>query len=183
MLVNNAALDAKFDQESTGKVNSSRFENYPVALLRKSIEVNITGTLQMTQAVCRQMLEQKHGNIINVASTYSLVAPNQSLYDFGTGIQQFKPVDYIVTKSCIPNFTKYLATFYAGENIRCNAIVPHGIENNHSDAFKENFARLSPMGRMCEREELVGPFSFLASDASSYMTGAVLTVDGGWTAW
>ena len=183
VLVNNAAIDAKFDAENEGKVNQSRFENYPIDLLRKSMEVNLTGTIQMTQAVCRQMLKQKHGNIVNVASTYSLVAPNQSLYDYGTGIQQYKPVDYILTKSCIPNFTRYLATFYAGDNIRCNAIVPHGIENNHGAEFKENFSRLSPLGRMCEREELIGPFTFLASDASSYMTGSILTVDGGWTAW
>ena len=93
VLVNNAALDAKFDKENTGKVNQSRFEHYPVDLLTKSIGVNITGTIQMTQAVCRQMLKQNSGNIINVASTYSLVAPNQGLYDFGSGTQQFKPVD------------------------------------------------------------------------------------------
>lgn len=183
VLINNAAIDAKFDTDNVGKVNQSRFENYPIDLLRTSVDVNLTGTVQMTQAVCRQMLEQQSGHIINVASTYSLVAPNQSLYDFGTGDQQFKPVDYIVTKSFIPNFTRYLATFYAKDNIRCNAIVPHGIDNKHGDAFKLNFARLSPLGRMCNREELIGPFSFLASDSSSYMTGALLTVDGGWTAW
>jgi NAD(P)-dependent dehydrogenase (short-subunit alcohol dehydrogenase family) len=126
---------------------------------------------------------QGQGNIINVASTYSMVAPNQQLYDFGQGIQQYKPIDYIASKSFIPNFTRYVATFYAGEGIRCNAIVPHAIENQHSEAFKNNFSRLSPLGRMCEREELIGPFTFLASEASSYMTGSILTVDGGWTAW
>ncbi|MFI5172635.1 MAG: SDR family oxidoreductase, partial [Chitinophagales bacterium] len=93
------------------------------------------------------------------------------------------PVDYIVTKSFIPNFTKYIATFYAKENIRCNAIAPHGIFNDHSDAFIHNFSKLSPLGRMAEKNEMIGPFTFLASDASSYMTGSILTVDGGWTAW
>jgi NAD(P)-dependent dehydrogenase (short-subunit alcohol dehydrogenase family) len=183
VLINNAAIDAKFDNENQDKVNHSRFENYPIDLLRKSVEVNLTGTVIMTQAACRQMLKQGSGNIINVASTYSLVSPNQNLYDFGEGIKNFKPVDYIASKSFIPNFTRYIATFYSKENIRCNAIVPHGIFNDHPEEFLVNFSKMSPLGRMCEREELNGPFTFLASDASSYMTGSVLVVDGGWTAW
>jgi NAD(P)-dependent dehydrogenase (short-subunit alcohol dehydrogenase family) len=183
VLINNAAIDAKFDKENTSKVNQSRFEHYPLELLKKSIDVNLTGTILMSQIACRQMLKQGHGNIINVASTYSLVAPNQSLYDFGEGIKNFKPIDYIATKSFIPNFTRYLATFYAKDNIRCNAIVPHGIFNNHDERFLVNFSKMSPLGRMCDRDELNGPFTFLASDASSYMTGSVLVVDGGWTAW
>lgn len=183
VLVNNAAIDAKFDKTGMSKVNQSRFENYPLDLLRKSVDVNLTGTIIVTQAVCRQMLQQGHGNIINVASTYSVVAPNQSLYDFGQGIQNYKPIDYIASKSFIPNFTRYIATFYAADKIRCNAIVPHGILNNHDEAFLSNFAKLSPLGRMCDRNELHGPFTLLASDESSYMTGSVLMVDGGWTAW
>lgn len=183
VLINNAAIDAKFDKQGAGSINPSRFENYPIELLRKSVDVNLTGTVIMTQAACRQMLKQGHGNIINVASTYSLVAPNQNLYDFGEGIKNFKPVDYIASKSFIPNFTRYIATFYSKENIRCNAIVPHGIFNEHPEEFLVNFSKMSPLGRMCEREELNGPFTFLASDASSYMTGSILVVDGGWTAW
>ncbi|NJC26107.1 SDR family oxidoreductase [Neolewinella antarctica] len=182
VLINSAAIDAKFDKGGTGKINNSRFENYPEAPLRQSVEVNMTATIQMTQVVCRQMVEQGHGNIINLASTYSLVAPNQGLYDFGGQIS-YKPIDYVATKSFIPNFTRYLATFYAKEGIRCNAVVPHGIENNHSDEFKERFAQYSPMARMCDRKELIGIFVYLASDASSYMTGSVIPVDGGWTAW
>ncbi|MBP1637948.1 MAG: family oxidoreductase [Bacteroidetes bacterium] len=183
VLINNAAIDAKFDAEGSSKVNKSRFEHYPIDALRKSVEVNLIGTVIITQVVCRQMLKQKHGNIINVASTYSVVAPNQNLYDFGDGISNYKPVDYIASKSFIPNFTRYLATFYAQDGIRCNAIVPHGIFNNHPEAFLKNWSKLSPIGRMCNREELNGPFSFLVSDASSYMTGSVVNVDGGWTAW
>ena len=183
VLINNAAIDAKFDMEGSSKVNKSRFEFYPIDALRKSVEVNLIGTVIITQVVCRQMLKQEHGNIINVASTYSVVAPNQNLYDFGNGISNYKPVDYIASKSFIPNFTRYIATFYAQDGIRCNAIVPHGIFNNHPEAFLKNWSKLSPMGRMCNREELNGPFSFLVSDASSYMTGSVVNVDGGWTAW
>lgn len=183
VLINSAAIDAKFDKAHAADINPSRFEHYPADLLRQSVDVNLTGTVLMTQATCRQMLAQGSGNIINVASTYSLVAPNQSLYDFGDGVKQFKPVDYVASKSFIPNFTRYVATFYAKDGIRCNAIVPHGVLNGHDEAFLKNFAKLSPLGRMCDREELIGPFTFLASDASSYMTGSVLTIDGGWTAW
>jgi NAD(P)-dependent dehydrogenase (short-subunit alcohol dehydrogenase family) len=183
VLINNAAIDAKFDIENASKINKSRFEFYPLDELIKSVNVNLIGTVLITQIMCRQMLKQKKGNIINVASTYSLVAPNQSLYDFGEGISNFKPVDYIASKSFIPNFTRYLATFYSKEGIRCNAIVPHGIYNNHSNEFLKNWSKLSPIGRMCNREELNGPFTFLASEASSYMTGSILNVDGGWTSW
>jgi len=183
VLINIAAIDAKFDKDNSISIDNNRFENYPIQLLKKSIDVNVTGTILITQHACRQMLKQLSGNIINVASTYSVVSPNQNLYDFGDGKQQFKPVDYVASKSFIPNFTRYLATLYAKEGIRCNAIVPHAIFNDHEVPFLENFARLSPLGRMCDREELVGPFTFLASDASSYMTGSLLTIDGGWTAW
>lgn len=183
VLINIAAIDAKFDKDNSISIDNNRFENYPIELLKKSIDVNVTGTILITQHACRQMLKQLSGNIINVASTYSVVSPNQNLYDFGDGKQQFKPVDYVASKSFIPNFTRYLATLYAKEGIRCNAIVPHAIFNDHEVPFLENFARLSPLGRMCDREELVGPFTFLASDASSYMTGSLLTIDGGWTAW
>ncbi len=181
-LINSAAIDAKFDDSGIGAVNMSRFENYPEEALRQSIEVNVIGTIQLTQAVCKHMLSRKSGSIINIASTYSLVAPNQSLYDFGGDIR-FKPIDYVASKSVIPNFTRYLATFYGKDGIRANTVVPHGISNNHSAAFHEKFGALSPMGRMSDREEILGIFLYLSSQASSYTTGSTITVDGGWTAW
>lgn len=183
VLVNLAAIDAKLDARS-GEIDPSRFENYPLALWERSVEVNCTGLIRVTQAAIRLMLPNHSGNIINVASTYSLVAPNQDLYKYpGEDRQVFKPVDYVGTKSMVPNLTRYLATFYGRDGIRCNAIVPHGVDNDHPEKFLTNFARLSPLARMCRVEELRGPFVFLASDASSYMTGSVLVVDGGWTAW
>ena len=98
--------------------------------------------------------------------------------------QAYKPVDYVGTKSSIPNLTWYVATLDgARENIRCNCIAPHGVDNNHGEDFRSNFAKFSPMRRLCRVEELRGPFVFLASRASSYMTGSTLVVDGGWTAW
>lgn len=183
VLVNLAAIDAKFDA-AAGDINPSRFEHYPLDLWEQSVAVNMTGLLRLTQAAARMMLEQRSGNIINVASTYSLVAPNQALYRFpGQESQTYKPVDYVGTKSFVPNFTRYLATLYAGDGIRANTIVPHGVDNRHDEAFKQNFKRYSPLGRLCNVRELRGPFVFLASDASSYMTGSTLVVDGGWTAW
>jgi 2-deoxy-D-gluconate 3-dehydrogenase len=183
VLVNNAAIDAKFDA-SEELISRSRFEEYPLELWERSMAVNLTGLIRVTQFAVRLMLRQGRGNIINVGSSYGLVSPNQGLYDFGKPEgQTFKPVDYVGSKSTIPNLSRYLATLYARDGIRCNCIAPHAIDNRHDVAFRENFERLSPIGRMCRVSELRGPFVFLASDASSYMTGAVLVVDGGWTAW
>ena len=183
VLVNNAAIDAKFDANQA-LVDPARFEDYSLELWERSVDVNLTGLLRVTQMAVHQMIGQGGGNIINVASSYSLVSPNQDLYDFGPEQPRtFKPVDYVGTKSAIPNLTRYLATLYGAENIRCNCIAPHGVDNSHEEPFRQNFARLSPMRRLCRVEELRGPFVFLASDASSYMTGATLVVDGGWTAW
>ena len=182
VLINNAAIDAKFNDKHQNNF-SARFEEYSIDLLKQSIEVNIVGTVQMTQAACRQMLEQKHGNIINVASIYSLVAPHQELYNNDQNNQKFKPIDYLITKSYIPNFTRYIATLYAKQNIRCNAIAPGGIYNNQDENFLQNYSKFCPTGRMIDKSELDGPFIFLASDASSSVTGTTLVVDGGWTAW
>ena len=99
------------------------------------------------------------------------------------GEKQNKPIDYVATKSMVPNFVRYLGASYAESGIRVNCVAPHGIANNHPGWFKQNFAELTPIARMCEPSELRGPFLLLASDASSYMTGSTLVVDGGWTAW
>lgn len=181
ILINNASIDAKFDLNNSEKISNSRFENYPFDLIEQSVNVNILGTIRITQAVCREMIRQDSGNIVNVGSVYSLVSPNQSLYDFGETPVKYKPVDYVVSKSFIPNYTRYLASLYAKNNIRCNAIAPHGIFDNHDERFIMNFSRLSPIGRMCNLDEIEGPFIFLASEASSYITGITLTVDGGWS--
>jgi len=178
-----AAIDAKFD-DGKDKIAPTSFEDFPADLWQKSVDVNITGTFYVIQQVVKEMLKKGGGNIITVASTYSLVAPDQSLYrEKGKEDQLFKPVDYVATKSMIPNFTRYLATFYGSRGIRANCIVPHGIFNNHHSEFVDNFSQKTPLARMCKVEELRGPFVFLASDASSYMTGSTLVVDGGWTAW
>ena len=143
VLVNNAAIDAEIRREP-GPCGAPRFEEYPLALWERSVEVNLTGLLRVTQHAVRQMLAQGEGNIINVASSYGLVSPNQALYQFGAGQQQtYKPVDYVGTKSSIPNLTRYLATLYGPENIRCNCIAPHGVDNEHGEDFRSN----SPISR------------------------------------
>lgn len=182
VLVNNAAIDAKFD-DRVGEVPEMPFERFPVEVWQRSLEVNVTGLFLVTQQAIVHMKSQKRGNIINVASTYALVAPDQRLYLEPEKTFIPKPVDYVATKSMIPNFTRYLATYYGHEGIRANVIVPHGVVTNHDVRFQQRFAERSPLGRMCRVEELRGPFVFLASDASSYMTGSMLVVDGGWTAW
>jgi len=183
VLVNNAAIEAKFDK-SIVDINPTRFENYPMEELEKSLSVNISGTIKITKEVIKNMISSKNGNIINVTSAYAIVAPDQRLYrNPGKKSQVYKPVDYIVTKSFIPGYSRYLATLYASDGIRVNTIVPHGIYNNHKKDFLQRFSDRSPMGRMCRLNELRGPFIFLASDSSSYMTGSMLVIDGGWSIW
>jgi NAD(P)-dependent dehydrogenase (short-subunit alcohol dehydrogenase family) len=183
VLVHLAAIDAKFDENAPDGADG-RFETFPIDLWKRSIDVNITGTFNVTQSICNQMLKQNSGNIILTASTYSLVGPNNDLYNPPSpGNPMVKPVDYVASKSFIPNYTRYLATHYAKQGIRVNCIAPHGVENENPEWFKENFAKLCPMGRMSSASELNGPFVFLASNASSYMTGSTVVVDGGWTAW
>jgi len=185
VLVNNAAIDTATFDYRTSRGKFLRFDKYPLHLMDKLIEVNIKGTVLMTQKVIIEMLKRKKGNIINVTSTYALVAPDQRIYKrkYERIQKNYKPVDYIITKSWLPSFTRYLATLYAKEGIRVNTIVPHGVYNRHSKDFLEKFFQRSPLGRMCRVNELRWPFVFLASDATSYMTGSMLVVDGGWSIW
>lgn len=184
VLVNNAAIDPKFDAEHKG-AHSTAFEDYPLSLWNQSLAVNVTGMFLCAQAVAAQMLSQGKGTIINICSIYGLVGPNQSLYKTQDSEEppSYKPVAYSVTKSAVLGLTRYLATYWAGEGIRVNALSLGGVFNGHDDEFVARYSRLTPLGRMADRSEYCGALIFLASDASSYMTGANLVVDGGWTAW
>jgi 2-deoxy-D-gluconate 3-dehydrogenase len=184
ILVNSAALDPKFDPQHV-REHTTSFEDYPLELWRKSLDVDITGMFLCTQAVVPTMLAQGRGVIINVSSIYGMVGPDQRLYerDEPEAPRQYKPVTYVVTKAAVLGLTRYLATYYAGRGIRVNALTPGGVFNNHDEEFLKRYASRVPMGRMARVDELQGALLFLASDASSYMTGANLVVDGGWTAW
>jgi 2-deoxy-D-gluconate 3-dehydrogenase len=187
ILVNSAALDPKFDPQSNkaseARVHSGAFEDYPLELWQQALNVNLTGAMLCCQAAVHPMLEQGGGTIINLSSIYGVAAPDQRLYQRKGQPPQFKPVYYTVTKAGILGLTKYLAAYYAGKNIRVNAISPGGVNNGHDEAFLQAYAARAVMGRMAEKDEMNGAILFLASDASRYMTGANLIVDGGWTVW
>lgn len=185
VLVNSAALDPKFDPEAVARgIPSGSFEDYPLDQWRQALDVNLTGMFLCCQAAVKPMLLQdKKGSIINICSTYGLVGPDQRLYQ-RNGIQTaYKPVYYSVTKAGVLGMTRYLAAYYAGTEIRCNALTPGGVFNHHDEGFVASYSARAVMGRMAHIDEMNGALLFLASDASSYMTGANLVVDGGWTAW
>lgn len=183
VLVNSAALDPKFDPGNLEAQSANAFETYPLETWRKAIDVNLTGMFLSCQAAARQMLAQDYGVIINICSTYGLVGPDQRLYERPDGSRQYKPVYYTVSKAGVLGLTRYLATYYAGKPIRVNALTPGGIYNQHDDVFLQAYSTRTVIGRMAHLDEMNGAIVFLASEASSYMTGANLVVDGGWTAW
>lgn len=192
VLVNSAALDPKFDATALEKgavLSSSKeiapgaFEDYPLADWNAAMNVNLTGTFLVTQACVKQMLKNKKGSIINICSTYGLNGPDQKIYIKDGKRVAYKPVYYTVTKAGVMGFTKYLAAYYANTEIRVNALTPGGVFNNHEEYFVKNYSAKTILGRMAKKDEMNGALLFLASDASSYMTGNNLIVDGGWTAW
>jgi NAD(P)-dependent dehydrogenase (short-subunit alcohol dehydrogenase family) len=182
VLVNSAALDPKFDHEHAAQ-HSNAFEEFPLSAWNDALAVNLTGMFLITQAVSRQMLAQGQGVVINICSTYGLVGPDQRIYQCEGESPRYKPVYYSVTKAAVLGFTRYLAAYYAGRNIRVNALSPGGVFNEHDDDFVQKYSARTILGRMASKDEMNGAILFLASDASSYMTGANLVVDGGWTAW
>lgn len=185
ILVNSAALDPKFDPEAVNKgIVPGAFEDYPLDLWNAALHVNLTGMFLITQACVKPMLAQgKKGSIINICSTYGVNGPDQRIYVKEGKRVAFKPVYYTVTKAGVLGFTKYLAAYYAETEIRVNALTPGGVFNNHEEYFVKNYSARTILGRMARKDEMNGALLFLASDASSYMTGNNLIVDGGWTAW
>lgn len=159
----------------------SSFEDYPFDVWKDTIDVNLNGLFLITKEVGLCMKNQKSGVIVNTASTYGIVSPNKSIYG-NSGINS--PISYAVTKSAILNFSRYLATHWAEYNIRVNTLSPGGVDNpGQSDEFKKNYANLTPLKRLAQENEYQGAILFLASDASAYMTGSNMIVDGGWTSW
>jgi len=185
IVVNSAALDPKFDPDAAKKgIAPGAFEDYPLDDWNAALNVNLTGMFLVSQACVKQMISQgKKGSIINICSTYGLNGPDQGIYIKDGERVAYKPVYYTVTKAGVMGFTKYLAAYYAGTEIRVNALTPGGVFNNHEDYFVKNYSAKTIIGRMANKDEMNGALLFLASDASSYMTGNNLVVDGGWTAW
>ncbi len=185
ILVNSAALDPKFDPDAASKgIAPGAFEDYPLEQWNAALNVNLTGMFLTTQACVKQMIAQgKKGSIINICSTYGLNGPDQRIYIKEGKRVAFKPVYYTTTKAGVMGFTKYLAAYYAGTEIRVNALTPGGVYNNHEEYFVKNYSAKTILGRMAKKDEMNGALLFLASDASSYMTGNNVIVDGGWTAW
>ena len=185
ILVNSAALDPKFDPDAAAKgIAPGAFEDYPLEQWTAALNVNLTGMFLVTQACVKPMIEQgKKGSIINICSTYGLNGPDQRIYIKDGKRVAFKPVYYTTTKAGVMGFTKYLAAYYAETDIRVNALTPGGVFNNHEDYFVKNYSAKTIMGRMAHKDEMNGALLFLASNASSYMTGNNVVVDGSWTAW
>lgn len=182
ILVNSAALDPKFDPQHTG-AHTNAFEDYPLQAWNQALQVNLTGMFLSCRAAVAPMLSQGKGVIVNVSSIYGVVGPDQRIYQREGEQPQYKPVYYSVTKAGVLGLTRYLATYYAGHNLRVNALTPGGVYNNHDEGFVQAYSARAVLGRMAEKDEMNGALLFLASDASAYITGANLIVDGGWTAW
>jgi NAD(P)-dependent dehydrogenase (short-subunit alcohol dehydrogenase family) len=184
ILVSNAAIDAKADTLADQSL-AGTFEDFPLDLWQQAVDVNLTGTVLCAQEAGRVMVRAGRGVIVNVSSTYGIVAPDQRLYQRDGEERQtrFKPASYAVTKAAVAHLTRYLAAYWGPSGIRVNTLTPHGVFNGHDEQFLRRYNERTPLGRMARVDEMNGPLLFLVSDASSYMTGANLVVDGGWTAW
>ena len=182
VLINNAALDSPpgAPQEEVGP-----FETYPQDSFEKVMNVNVNGSFLCCQVFGGAMAKAGKGSIINISSIYGILSPCQDIYDFRRkdGETFYKPVAYSVSKSAVLNLTRYLTTYWAKQGVRVNTLTLAGVFNDQPKEFLEGYCARVPMGRMADAEDYVGPVLYLASNASRYMTGSNLVVDGGWSAW
>jgi NAD(P)-dependent dehydrogenase (short-subunit alcohol dehydrogenase family) len=188
ILVNNAGLGSS---PADAALETGRFETYPETVWTTMLDSHLKSMLVASQAFVAAFREARStraalaGSIVNVSSTYGLVSPDQSLYDFKrrSAVEYYKPVAYSVAKSGVLNFTRWLAEYCAPFGIRVNTLVPGGVqEPEHDPEFVAEYVRRTPLGRMAREDDYNGAIVFLASNASAYMTGSMLVIDGGWTA-
>lgn len=181
-LVNNAALDSP---PGAPAAENGPFESYPEASWDKVMEVNAKGVFLCCQVLGGAMARAGRGSIVNVASIYGQVSPDQTLYQYrrDRGEVFYKPVAYSASKSALYNLTRYLATYWGPQGVRVNTVTFAGVFNNQEEAFLERYCAKVPLGRMANEDDYNGTIVYLLSDAACYMTGANLVIDGGFTAW
>jgi NAD(P)-dependent dehydrogenase (short-subunit alcohol dehydrogenase family) len=185
ILVNNAAYNPTVSADDPDEA-WSRFERFPLSVWNRDLAVSLTGAFLCSQAVGAEMARRRSGVILNISSDLGIIAPDQRLYrraGLSEDRQPVKPVSYSVVKSGLLGLTRYLATYWADSGVRVNALCPGGVETGQPEEFKERLRFRIPMGRMATQDEYKGAVVFLVSDASVYMTGATLVVDGGRTCW
>lgn len=184
-LINNAANNPKVEGNAQNMQNI-QFENFPVQMWQDDVAVGLTGAFVCAQVFGAQMAKQGKGIILNISSDLGIIAPDQRIYrkdGLADEEQTVKPVTYSVIKHGLLGLTKYLATYWAEKGVRANSLCPAGVYNGQNEEFLGKLTNLIPMGRMAEQDEYKGTVLYLLSDASAYMTGATLIVDGGRTCW
>ena len=185
ILINNAAKDPKVKKEET-LTPDSRFETMTSEYWNEGLDAALNGTFYCSQAVANKMLEEEGGVILNISSDLGVIAPDQRLYrkeGLSEEEQNVKPITYSAAKWAIIGMTKYLSIYFAKRGIRVNCLSPTGVFNDHPEEFVKKLSHIIPMGRMADIDEYKGAIVFLCSDASSYMTGENMVIDGGKTVW
>lgn len=186
ILINNAANNPKVEDGVKGGGHWSRLESFPLDTWNQDIAVGLTGAMLCSRVFGEEMAKSGGGVILNIASDLGVIAPDQRLYrkdGLAAEQQPVKPVTYSVVKAGLIGLTRYLATYWAENNVRANALAPGGVFNGQDGAFVDKLTNLIPMGRMADKDEYKSAVAFLVSDASSYMTGTVISMDGGRTCW
>lgn len=184
ILINNAANNPKV--ETNSKKEFSRLENFPIDIWNADIAVGLTGAFLCSRVFGSIMAKEKKGTILNIASDLAVNAPDQRLYrkdGVAKENQPVKPVTYSVVKAGLVGLTRYLATYWAEDGVRVNSISPGGVYAGQPEEFVAKLSKLIPMGRMANEDEYEAAVLFLCSDASSYMTGQNILIDGGRSAW